>query len=102
MRANPTLVDELKDMGAFDVSACYSCGVCTASCPLSEEGFEMPRKLIRYAMLGLEDALLSSPELEMCTFCCVCTSSCPRGADPCGFMSALARYARRRSPIEAR
>ena len=92
-RVNPNLMDNVKDMGAFDVSACYSCGVCTASCPLSEEGFEMPRKLIRYAMLGLEDALLSSPELWLCYYCGECTRTCPRRADPGGYMMAARRYA---------
>ena len=91
-RVNPKLFDEIKKLGAFDVSACYSCGVCTATCPLSESGSEFPRRIIRYAILGLEDKLLESLEPWLCYYCGDCTLSCPRGADPGEFMMAVRRY----------
>ncbi|MGC8606751.1 MAG: 4Fe-4S dicluster domain-containing protein [Vulcanisaeta sp.] len=91
-KVNPKLIDELKELGAFDISACYSCGVCTATCPLAQEGHEFPRKIIRYAILGLEDKLISSTEPWLCYYCGECTESCPRGADPAGFMMAVRRY----------
>ncbi len=87
------LIDEIKKMGAFDVNACFSCGVCTATCPLSENGDEFPRKVIRYAMVGLENELLGSPQLWECYYCGECTKSCPRQADPGGFMMAARKYA---------
>jgi len=87
------LLDEIKKIGAFDVNACYSCGVCTAICPLSENGNEFPRKMIRYAMAGLEKELLGSSQLWECYYCGECTKSCPRQADPGGFMMATRRYA---------
>ncbi|MGB9725255.1 MAG: 4Fe-4S dicluster domain-containing protein [Fervidicoccaceae archaeon] len=92
-RVDPKLMEKVKKLGAFDVNACYSCGVCTAICPLSEgeEGF--PRRLIRFAMLGMEDKLVGSPELWSCYYCGECTKSCPRQADPGGFMMAARRYA---------
>ena len=89
---NPEFMDGLKKLGAFDVSACYSCGICTAICPLSTEGHEFPRKLIRYSILGLEDKIRASPEPWMCYYCGECRDSCPRQADPAGFMMALRRY----------
>ena len=49
--------------------------------------------MIRYAMLGLKDKLLGSPELWSCYYCGECTRSCPRQADPGGFMMAARRYA---------
>ena len=88
----PDLIDEIKELGAFDVSACYSCGSCTALCPLSEENHEFPRKLIRYAMIGDERKILTSTEPWLCYYCGECTRSCPRGADPAGFMMATRRY----------
>jgi len=87
------LLDEIKKMGAFDVNACYGCGVSTATCPLSENGDEFPRKIIRYAMVALEKELLSSPRLWKCYYCGECTKSCPREADPVGFMMEVRRYA---------
>jgi ferredoxin len=91
-KVNPNLMTEIKDLGAFDVSACYSCGTCTAVCPLSETGHEFPRKIIRYAMVGDEKRLVASTEPWLCYFCGECTTSCPRGADPASFMMATRRY----------
>ena len=63
---NPDNFSTIKKLGAFDVTACFSCGQCTVSCPLSVSGNEFPRKLIRYAILGLDDKLLSQPEPWLC------------------------------------
>ena len=96
VRVNPFLIDKLKSYGAFDITACYNCGNCTAICPLSPvdgEGYEFPRIIIRYAILGLEDKLVSAPQLWQCYYCGECTNSCPRDADPGGFMMAARRYA---------
>ncbi|HEU12527.1 MAG: 4Fe-4S dicluster domain-containing protein [Thermoplasmata archaeon] len=92
VKVKPNLLNDIKKLGAFDVSACYSCGTCTAICPLSEENHEFPRKLIRYAMVGDEKKILMSTEPWLCYYCGECTRTCPRGADPAGFMMALRRY----------
>ncbi|MFX0183845.1 MAG: 4Fe-4S dicluster domain-containing protein [Candidatus Hodarchaeota archaeon] len=90
---NPENFAKIKKLGAFDVTACFSCGQCTVSCPLSVSGNEFPRKLIRYAMLGLNDKLLSQPEPWLCYYCGDCSESCPSQADPGGFMMAVRRHA---------
>ncbi len=92
-KVNPGFLDKVKGLGAFDISACYSCGNCTAVCPLSTEEHSFPRKLIRYSMLGIEERILSGPELWQCYYCGECTDTCPREADPGGLMMALRRYA---------
>lgn len=93
-----TLVDtellaDLKRFGAPDVSACFSCGNCTALCPLSDNDGTFPRRMIRYAQVGMKDALLSSKELWTCYHCGLCSESCPTEADPGEFMAAARRYA---------
>jgi ferredoxin/nitrate reductase gamma subunit len=90
---NPDNFAKIKKLGAFDVSACFSCGQCTVSCPLSVSGNEFPRKLIRYAVLGLDDKLLSQPEPWLCYYCGDCSESCPSQADPGEFMMAVRRHA---------
>ena len=90
---NPDNFSTIKKLGAFDVTACFSCGQCTVSCPLSVSGNEFPRKLIRYAILGLDDKLLSQPEPWLCYYCGECSESCPSQADPGGFMMAVRRHA---------
>ena len=92
-RVDHNLYPELQRFGATDISACYNCGVCSAICPLSENGASFPRRMSRYAQLGLRDKLLSSPELWSCYGCSECTDSCPTKADPASFMAAARRYA---------
>lgn len=91
---NNHLIDDIKKFGAFDVSACFNCGTCTATCPLvkpdSQE--EFPRGMIRLAQLGQKEKLLGSKELWMCYHCGDCSASCPRQADPSKFMQAARSY----------
>ena len=92
-RVDRDLYPELQRYGANDISACFNCGVCSAICPLSEDGASFPRRMSRYAQLGMRDKLLSSPELWSCYGCSECTNSCPTQADPASFMAAARRYA---------
>jgi nitrate reductase gamma subunit len=92
-RVDRNLYPELQRYGATDISACFNCGVCTAICPLSVDGASFPRRMSRYAQLGMRDKLLSSPELWSCYGCSECTDSCPTQADPASFMAAARRYA---------
>ncbi len=93
---NPRFISEIERLGAFDIQACYSCGNCTAICPLSDEAHSFPRRMIRYSVLGLEEKALGSPDLWLCYYCGQCTDTCPREADPGSLMMALRRYATRR------
>ncbi len=89
----PGLLSDLARFGATDVSACFSCGTCTAVCPLVDNDATFPRRIIRYGQLGLRDELLSSKELWTCYHCGLCTESCPQSADPAQYMAAARRYA---------
>ena len=87
------LYPEIRRYGGGDVSACFSCGTCTATCPLAQEAGTFPRRIIRYAQLGMKEAILSSKELWSCYQCGECSESCPTQADPSEFMAATRRYA---------
>jgi heterodisulfide reductase subunit C len=65
--------------GAGFFKRCFSCGTCTASCPVSEidERFN-PRLFIRQALLGERDKLLSSELLWFCSQCYTCFARCPQ------------------------
>ena len=89
-------IDLLADMqrfGAADVTACFSCGTCTATCPSADNDAAFPRRMIRYAAVGLRDELLASKELWTCYHCGLCSDSCPTQADPGEFMATARRYA---------
>ena len=89
---NPDLIREIKKYGAFDISACFQCGNCTAVCPLSSENGSFPRKLIRYGQLGARDRIVGSIEPWLCYYCGECSQTCPREAEPGEYMAALRRY----------
>ncbi len=91
--ADTNLLGDLQRFGAADISACFSCGNCTAICPLSDNDAMFPRRMIRYAQVGLTDELRASKELWTCYHCGLCSDSCPTEADPGEFMAAARRYA---------
>ena len=93
IRLDPSLPKKLERLGAPKLPRCYNCGTCTATCPLSKERSEFPRLLIRYAVLGAEERLLSSFRLWLCYYCGDCAETCPREADPGSIMMAARRYA---------
>ncbi len=60
---------------------CFSCGTCSAICPLGEEGF--PRKYMRYVQIGAYNTIVANhQDLWKCLHCGLCTATCPRGARP--------------------
>jgi ferredoxin len=93
VRVDPTLLPQLRQYGAFDVDACFNCGNCTAVCPLSSGDSTFPRRIIRYAQVGMQEQLLASKELWTCYACGQCSETCPRQAEPSEFMAAARRYA---------
>jgi ferredoxin/nitrate reductase gamma subunit len=92
-RVDPQFLTELKKYGVVNVEKCFNCGNCTAVCPLSTDSETFPRRLIRYAQLGIKDQLLGSKELWLCYNCGECTQTCPQQADPGEFMATARRYA---------
>lgn len=96
---NASVLAEIRKLGAFDLQACYSCGTCSAVCPLSKEAASFPRRMIRYALLGLEKRILAAPEPWLCYYCGECSETCPRQAEPAALMMALRRFATRRHSL---
>jgi heterodisulfide reductase subunit C len=66
--------------GAEHFKRCFTCGTCTASCPVAEVHDEYdPRRIIRMALLGMKKEVLSSDILWMCSRCYTCYALCPQG-----------------------
>ena len=76
--------------GAQHFKRCFSCGTCTASCPVSDidEAFN-PRLIIRKALLGMREELLSSKEIWYCAQCYTCYSRCPQDVRFTDILSVL-------------
>lgn len=92
VRVDPSLMKDLKAFGLKDANKCMHCGNCTAVCPLSTPENPFPRKLVKYAQMGLKDKILKSSEPWLCYYCGDCSDTCPRGADPGEAMMAMRRY----------
>ncbi|MBW2609647.1 MAG: 4Fe-4S dicluster domain-containing protein [Deltaproteobacteria bacterium] len=92
VKVDPNLMKDLEAFGLKDANKCMQCGNCTAVCPLSEQDNTFPRRLIKYAQMGLTDKILKSPEPWLCYYCGDCSDTCPRGAEPGETMMAMRRY----------
>lgn len=92
VRVDPTLLPELKRYGAIKIGACFNCGNCTASCPLTDDRHAFPRDVVRMAQMGLRQRLESSLDPWLCYYCGDCSETCPRGAEPAETMMAVRRW----------
>jgi ferredoxin len=93
MRIDTTMLRDMRTFGAFDISACFNCGNCTAVCPLSQNSIAFPRRTIRHAQLGQKDDVVASRELWLCYYCAECSDTCPRQAEPGEFIASARRFA---------
>jgi heterodisulfide reductase subunit C len=78
------------------VSACYQCRKCSSGCPLTFAMDLLPDRVIRLALLGQEDLVLSSNTIWVCSSCETCTTRCPNGIDIAGVMDWLKEEAVKR------
>jgi len=92
VRVNPKLIEDLEVFGAEDVSKCYHCGNCSATCPFSKEPYILPRRSMRALQMGLEKKLESGLEPWLCYYCGECSADCPRDAEPGETMMSLRRW----------
>ncbi len=78
-RLNPPSGRLLADPSWGD--ACMTCGGCASACPIAGVDGMDPRKLVRMAVLGLEEDLLASQWPWKCTLCGKCERACPQGIE---------------------
>lgn len=58
---------------------CFNCGTCTASCPVADVAEEYsPMRIIRMALLGMKEEVLSSEAIWLCSLCYTCYATCPQ------------------------
>ncbi len=79
--------------GGEGLFLCFSCGVCTATCPVAgiEEDFN-PRRIIHQVLLG-DRGVLASREIWMCAACFRCVAHCPQGVEFANVLQVLREMA---------
>jgi len=93
--ADPHFVWEIiKQEGDKHLLKCFGCSDCAASCPVRyfDERYN-PRKIIRLTLLGMKQAVLSSPFLWFCAHCHACTERCPQGIPVAELINSIKNYA---------
>jgi len=86
-----TFADQVRaSPGGEKITYCFSCGTCTATCPIQwiEEKYN-PRRIIRMVMLEMRDQVLSSPVIWLCSACDICYRRCPQGIRISDLMKAI-------------
>jgi heterodisulfide reductase subunit C len=89
-----------KEPGGEHIKRCFSCGTCTAGCPVREVTDRYnPRKIIRMAILGMKKEVLSSQFIWLCSSCYTCFERCPQDVKIPELMNAIRNIAVREGHI---
>ena len=94
-RSDPDLKKKLANQpGGEKISACFMCRTCTASCPITAVNDKFnPLRIIRMALYGLKEEVLSSDFVWLCSSCYACQERCPQGVSITEFMTLLKNMA---------
>ncbi len=76
--SDPNFVNLIVEAGADRIRTCIQCGTCSSVCPSGRRTAFRTRELMRKAVLGLKDEVLSSSDLWLCATCLTCLERCPR------------------------
>lgn len=104
MQQNPMIPDfsfleEVQASGAFNLSECFQCRKCSNGCPASFAMDLYPDQLVRLAILGQKEQLLSCRTIWVCASCQTCTTRCPNGVRIAQFMDFLKELALREGVV---
>jgi heterodisulfide reductase subunit C len=89
-----------EESGGEHIKRCFSCGTCTAGCPVREVTDRYnPRKIIRMAILGMKKEVLSSQFIWLCSSCYTCSERCPQDVKIPEMMNAIKNIAVREGYI---
>jgi heterodisulfide reductase subunit C len=83
-----------KQPGGEKISACFMCRACTATCPITKVNDKFnPFRIIRLALFGLKEEILTSDFIWLCSSCYACQERCPQGVNIPEFITFLKNLA---------
>ncbi len=102
-KLDPRFKDEVSKVpGGQNIKRCFQCGTCNVGCPVREiEEKYNPRKIIRMAILGMRERVLSSDFVWLCSACYTCQERCPQDVRIPEVMNALKNLAVRKGYIHS-
>jgi len=77
-RLNSAFVNQVEQISAQKMLACYQCGNCSAGCPVADHMDILPNQIIRMVQLGMREQLINSKAIWTCVSCLTCNSRCPK------------------------
>lgn len=91
----PGFRDEIAaEPGGEFIRRCYSCGTCTAGCPVGGVTAKYnPRRIIHMALLGMRQQVLTSDFVWLCSVCYTCYERCPQDVRIPELMNAVRNIA---------
>lgn len=90
-RSSETFADQVRaSPGGDKLMHCFSCGTCTATCPIQwiDETYN-PRRIIKMVMMDMREQVLSSPLIWLCSACDICYRRCPQDVRISDVMKAI-------------
>jgi heterodisulfide reductase subunit C len=85
-----------KEPGGENILVCFQCGTCAAVCPVgSKNDIYDPRTIIRMAILGMREEVLSSEAIWLCSTCYSCYVRCPQDVKITSLITAIQNIAAR-------
>ncbi|UCC65465.1 MAG: 4Fe-4S dicluster domain-containing protein [Anaerolineae bacterium] len=98
---DPHFRDEIaEEPGGEHIRRCFSCGTCTAGCPVGgvTEKYN-PRRIVHMALLGMREQVLTSEFAWLCSVCYTCYERCPQDVRIPELMNAVRNIAVREGHV---
>lgn len=100
-RLDPGFRNEIvAEPGGERFMRCFSCGTCVAGCPVAGRTEQYnPRRIVRMALLGMREEVLSSEFVWLCSTCYTCYERCPQDVHIPELMNAIRNIAVREGHV---
>ena len=98
---DPHFRDEVAaEPGGEHIRRCFSCGTCTAGCPVGGVTDKYnPRRIIHMALLGMREQVLTNDFVWLCSVCYTCYERCPQDVRIPELMNAIRNIAVREGHV---
>ncbi|NLJ27175.1 MAG: heterodisulfide reductase subunit C [Deltaproteobacteria bacterium] len=92
-------IEQVEKASGQQVSKCYQCGNCSASCNYTYVYDYPANQIMRLVQLGQRDIVLNSRSIWLCASCQACTTRCPCNIDVAKVMESLRIMSRKEGTV---